>query len=436
MKQSYNHDLSNMFWFLSILLLSLTIGIGMVFLSPMVLDIVQSAFKGRISYILTIISTFMSSILIIIGLANKNWKTLYPVYPLIGFMITTVVSNMFFESSRADLRWLFISIGFPLIYMTLTGYIKSYKMLLLLLLATTLILTFVVIMLTFTDSAGNFPSLNGALRNRYRVYLFNNQYGPVTLATLSSTLFILSISLLVTVKDIKSFIISFFLLLTTIISFIALIASGGRTAWVSTFLSLLIIFWGLIKFKNIDRNSMILYFVLLIFLISSLPFWIGQQILERIFTIPAILSQPELDASYFTRITLWNDSVSLALSNPNGIGFNTFQQIHGYTTHNEILNILLGGGWISLFLFGLFYLLSISFVIKALNSKTDSKYKSSLIFLLALQLHIFLISLTEAWSISNTVAGLSFAIIFSASGVLAYLQIKYDKNNQKGEYSR
>lgn len=419
-KNSFRKNIINI---LVIIIFSSFISVITVLIVPLIIRFFSSVISGRIALIVILSSFLLFLTVVILDIINNKWCIRIPVYPLIGFMIVSFLVNIRNQDySNLDLRWILSSISLPLIYISLTGYIQNKSQLRSILFGIIIVSLIIDVLLTFTDSNGTFPSLNGIFSSRYRAYMLGNQYGPIALASISSTLFLLSIGYLYLIPS-KSKLINLFLAISSILALTSAILSGGRTAWISTIISLFLMFYfsqKILKIKFFKRPKSIIFGFLLfigggIFSINIL----NENTLERINSLITTLIYPNNDYSLLSRFSYWNDALKLFVNHPFGVGFNYFLRDFNYSPHNEYLNILLGSGLLGFILFYTFYFENILLIIKSINKNTLNRNRNITLIILICMIHISLISITESWSISNSFIAVVFWVLFSIGAIAA-----------------
>lgn len=148
------------------------------------------------------------------------------------------------------------------------------------------------------------------------------------------------------------------------ISFVAILLTASRAAFITMFISYLYIFW---SFKAISRLQRLFLWCGLGTLFWGSVQFIPQSSWMRITTIGEQLSTNTLGG----RTLIWQDGIKIFMHNPIfGVGTGAFKEgmlkYHGYSAspHNLFLSILVGQGIIGLILF---LLVLISVLVEVIN---------------------------------------------------------------------
>ncbi len=377
--------------------------------------------SGRIASVAIIVSILSSILLLFIRIVSHQWRVTKPSLPLFAYMLISFSVNAFAKTElTSDYRWLLSSIALPLLYISLSGYKLNQRQIIILLKGLIFIMSIIVLFLTFTDANGVFPSLDGIFKSRYRVYMFGDQYGPITLSTIASTLFILVLgSYLLLIP--KSTLSRFICIVIMFLSAISMLVSGGRTAWIGTLFSLIILTLLSTDSRSAKmtnkfglRKRYLATLIILVFVISVvIESFASQEVIQRITNLPNVLKDPIIDRSLSTRIKLWGDAIKIGFKDLSGWGFDYYIQKNRLTVHNEYIHVFLGSGIIGIFFYFAFYIYNCSIVYKAINRTYNDINRNILIIIFSCLIHISVISLGEAWSYSNTFAAVIFWVIFS-----------------------
>lgn len=409
---------------------------GIVYaLYPFAQTVFTNAREGELTAMATLGGSFLLALAFFWRIRKRQWQ----IPPLSGvaflYVLWCIVENLLIyhrtSSSPVETRWLLGNVVLPLLYVTIVGAVANVRLFATSLRISLVVLLVLVILLTFTDARGHFPSLDGVLRTRYRVYLFSQVFGPVTLATLSALLFLLTASFLMYYPKHKPA-IQATLSISLVVSLIGLIASGGRSAWVGSIINFLIIVKLSHKKVFANKRSWILLFIIILgsglifhFLLQS-----NNELRERLVSLPNTFLTISQDKTMSVRMSLWADALKDAQTHPFGIGFGLFSRQHGLTTHNEYLNILLGGGYIGFVLFLIFLggnIIAIAY--KAMHAR---KQAHAVIAgtVLPLILLATIVGLTETWSEANMVTTVIFWESLIIGAAISLPQRLYNRHLQ------
>lgn len=332
------------------------------------------------------------------------------VYIILGTLVNVIVSSVDYS------RWGFVFISLPLLFLIVSSYTHSEGMAERIMVGTVLMGAAVTILMTFSDAAGNFPSLSGVIHHRGSVYFLGIRQGPVTLASISGLSLITAIMLMLTNPQKWLFRL---LLPTLPFLMIALVFSGGRMAILAAIFTMIIawFFRKEIAFSAQTARYLVLIAAVSLFIIVPLVVWMASQFnvtaLERIMSIPTTIAAYSTDQSISDRFELWTLALTTLKKYPLGIGFDSFFATYGLSTHNEFINIALGTG-----IFGLITYLVMGTILYYhcyLGAKFNNTAKNRALALTAFCSGIFMFftSFTEAWSYSNTIVSVMIWIILA-----------------------
>lgn len=399
--------------------------------STLISEVLQQSLSMGISvaiYILAIYTVFHRAIV-----AKQQLSSTY--YLDLGALSIFVLFGIYVNYFRyahfdSSLRWVFICITMPVLYMILLALVQSANTAQYIVAAVVLFGCTVTVLMTFTDSSGNFPSLNGVIQNRWRVYFFHQEMGPVTLSTTAGLSLVAGFCLWLFSR---TPIITYCMMTIVPVTFMCLLASGGRMALVGAITSLLLI----IVTNNRDfRNQRKLLGLFTIFFVTFCAALYAVSItndgsLQRIVLLVQNVTDPFNDASGDSRTFYWSQGINTMIDNPMGVGFSYFLAQYGATTHNEFVNLILGTSLIGMLAFVVF--IGMLFY-RFMTSKIYATWPAKAIVKTAFASSFFMImvSITEAWSQSNIFSTLMIWTIW-ACGTIA---VQSNNSNIQYDYAK
>ena len=374
---------------------------------PSFLPALASGLSGRAAALASILVSLLVILAVPVNLSRlSNGRRVHAspyLIPLLLFMISGLLINL--PKPDADYnRWGFIVISTPMLYITVTNLLRSQALAELSLAGVVLAGTMVTVLMTFSDAAGNFPSFQGIVRHRGAAYFLGQTLGPVALANIAGVTFLPALVLFLYSSTgwIKPW-----MLPSIAFTLVAVAVSGGRMALLALIAAVLIMIrvrkpsalrsrWRTLVFM-----AGILTAVAAVYFLSS---EYNQVILSRLLKIPSSLINYREDRAISARIELWQLVWEMIRNHPFGLGFDAFFNEYGLSTHNEYFNLVLGSGVQGLLAVITFGLLCFRQCYRAAVRKR--RYYAVPLTAVVLLVFTALISLTGAWSYSNTIAAL------------------------------
>lgn len=423
----------NAFGFVFLVVIVFLVGELLYMLLPIFQKMFTDALTRRISADVSVLSLLVFVCAFAYGILRRKWFLVPYSKTLVAYIIYSSALNVYLvlSASKVDYRWILGSIALPLIYLSITGVVFKNRTLVYLLWGVLIIYLVIVISLTFTDANGHFPSLHGVLLSRYRVFMFGNAYGPIALSTLAASTFLLSLGLYLMGFS-GNIVSNLFLLVCFGFSAIGLVAASGRASWIGTFaglLTLIILFRRINvtkKNKNINKKAALRLLFIVIFAIAILFFWGWNNLVQiRFLSLISTLLSPSQDSSLVTRFDLWKSAFRVLIDNPFGVGPSYFEDMYGYSTHNEYLHILISIGVPGFILYFGFVVTNILIILKGAFSRKISEYTRINIIIFPILILVAMVSLTEAWSNSNSMAAVLFWVLLSVGAVASFQHRKH-----------